>query len=87
MVYKWLKHWTAAGEAGLANRGSRPHRMHWRHQIERLRRQGWSTRPIAWGLTVSLSTVRPECRRQHVGRLKKLQPADRGGVLAVLRLF
>jgi len=81
-VYKWFKRWKSEREAGLADRSSRPHRMprrlprHRRRQIERLRRQGWSTPRIARELAMPVSTVGAECRRLGLGRLKKLKPAE-----------
>lgn len=79
-VYKWLRRWRAEGEAGLQDRSSRPHRCPRRlgvervEEIERLRRQRWSSLRIARTLHVPISTVGVTLRRLGLGRLSALQP-------------
>jgi len=81
-AYKWLRRFQAEGEAGLADRSSRPHRSpnrlprHRRRQVERLRRKGWSSPRIAGRLKMPVSTVVAEVRRLGLNRLSRLSPPD-----------
>ena len=79
-VYKWQARWRAEGEAGLADRSSRPHRIprrlprHRRRQIEKLRKKGWSTPAIAEATTIPISTVVDTVRRLGLSRLRLTPP-------------
>lgn len=85
-AYKWRARWEAEGEGGLEDRSSRPHRSprrlprSRRRQIERLRRQRWSSPRIAEALGVPLSTVVRTVRSLGLSRLPRLAAPE-----AVLR--
>ena len=79
-VYKWIGRYQAEGEAGLADRSSRPHvspRRLARRQVKtirRLRRRRWSGTKIARRLSLTRSTVSLWLRRLGMGRLRDLEP-------------
>jgi transposase len=77
-VRKWRDRFVAAGEAGLADRSSRPHRSPTRlggsaeQEIEMLRRQRMTGPAIALRRSRPLSTVGVVLRRRGLGRLRAL---------------
>jgi transposase InsO family protein len=77
---KWLARFEAEGAAGLADRSSRPHRLHrptppdCRDEIVALRRQRLSGKHIANRVGVSRATVSRVLRAAGLGRLKDLDP-------------
>ena len=79
-VRKWRDRHAAEGEAGLAERSSRPHRSPTRldeaaeAEIERLRRQRRSGPAIARQLGRPVATVGVVLRRRGLGRLKAVDP-------------
>jgi transposase InsO family protein len=79
-VRKWRRRYQAEGEPGLRDRSSRPHRSpaalprHQRRQIERRRRQRWSSLRIAQYYTLPISTVVTVARRLGLNRLTRLEP-------------
>ena len=79
-VRKWRDRFAAEGEAGLADRSSRPHRSPTRldgwaeEEIEALRRQRLTGPAIARRLGRPLSTVGVVLRRRGLGRLRALDP-------------
>ncbi len=79
-VRKWRDRFAAEGEAGLADRSSRPHRSPTRldgraeEEIEALRRQRLTGPAIARQLGRPLSTVGVVLRRRGLGRLRSLDP-------------
>jgi len=79
-VRRWWRRYQAEGVAGLENRSSRPHRSPRRlprarrRQIQRLRRQRWSSLRIAATLGVPLATVVQTQRRLGLARLRVLDP-------------
>ena len=81
-AFKWLKRYREEGEAGLEDRSSRPHAhpkrtpRFRRRQIERYRREGWSSPRIADQLKMPISTVTVEVRRLGLNRLSRLAPPD-----------
>jgi transposase InsO family protein len=78
-VRKWVQRYRAAGEAGLTDRSSRPHRSPTalrrtpRRQIARLRRKRHSSLYIARHLQLPLSTVVRVQRRLGLNRLDRLE--------------
>ena len=79
-VRKWRRRDTAEGDAGLADRSSRPHHSPTRlsapaeAEIETLRRQRLSGPAIAQRLNRPVSTVGTVLRRLGLGRLAALDP-------------
>lgn len=79
-VWKWVARYRAGGEAALADRSSRPHRLgtrlpRYRHrQILRARHRRWSTTRIAQETGIALSTVIHLVRRHGLQRLPRLEP-------------
>jgi transposase InsO family protein len=79
-VYKWFERYRQGGLAALQDRSSRPHRSprqlrRWeRRQIERRRRQRWSSLRIAQHYGRPLSTVVTINRRLGLNRLARLEP-------------
>jgi transposase InsO family protein len=79
-VRKWRDRFAATGEAGLADRSSRPHRSPTRlgapaeEKIEALRRQRMTGPAIARRLGRPLSTIGVVLRRRGLGRLRVLEP-------------
>jgi transposase InsO family protein len=79
-VQKWVTRWRAEGDAGLADRSSRPHhspralRRAPRRRILKLRRRRWSSVRIARELRVPLGTVVRTLRRLGLNRLPALAP-------------
>jgi transposase InsO family protein len=83
---KWLSRWRSEGEAGLADRSSRPNRSPASTSaarvvaIERLRRVRMTASEIAECLKMALSTVSRWLRRIGLGKLSRLElpePANR----------
>jgi transposase InsO family protein len=81
-VAKWVKRYQAEGDAGLADRSSRPHRLRLPTppdivgQIEALRRRRIPGNQIARTLGVSAATVSRVLRRLGISRIKDLEPAE-----------
>jgi transposase InsO family protein len=79
-VYKWQRRYREGGVKALRDRCSRPHRSprqlprHQRRQIERRRRQRWSSLRIAQYYGRPLSTVVTINRRLGLNRLSRLEP-------------
>lgn len=79
-VRKWWQRYLTEGEAGLHDRSSRPHRSpaqlprYQRRQIERRRRQRWSSLRIAQYYDRPVSTVVTINRRLGLNRLARLEP-------------
>jgi transposase InsO family protein len=79
-VRKWWQRYLTEGEAGLHERSSRPRRSpaqlprHQRRQIERRRRQRWSSLRIAQYYGRPVSTVVTINRRLGLNRLSRLEP-------------
>jgi transposase InsO family protein len=79
-VRKWVTRWRQEGEAGLADRSSRPHRSPRalrrapRRRIQKLRRRRRSSVQIARTLGVPLATVVRTLRRLGLNRLPPLAP-------------
>jgi transposase InsO family protein len=78
-AYKWLRRWRAEGEAGLADRSSRPHTSPRQLSVERERaivacRRSLRVGPhrIGWALGEAPSTVHAVLRRQRLPRLWEL---------------
>lgn len=77
-LYAWLKR-----PDDVETRSSRPHHSstrllrRYRRQIRRHRAQRWSSRRIAQGLGLQLSTVGRELRRLGLGRLPRVEPPRR----------
>ena len=81
-VYKWLKRFDEEGEAGLADRGSAPHRV-WNRtrprlvaRIETLRRRRLFGRSIAERLAMPRSTVAAVLVRIGLSSLRALDPVE-----------
>ena len=81
-VHKWITRYRAEGEAGLADRSSRPHQLRRPtppavvERIETLRRQRWTGKRIASALGISTATVSRVLRRLGISRIKDLEPAE-----------
>ena len=81
-AFKWLARYRAEGEAGLADRSSRPATLRAAtpargvKQSERLRRQRLTMARIALQTGVSTSTVERILRRAGMSRLKNLDPEE-----------
>jgi transposase InsO family protein len=81
-VHKWIARFAAEGVAGLADRSSRPHRLHRPtpddevEQILTLRRQKLSGKAIAKQAGVSPATVSRILRRARLSRMRDLEPAE-----------
>jgi len=79
-VYKWRRRFQDEGDAGFADRSSRPARLarqlprHRRRQIERARRRRWSSIRIAQVYGVPVSTVVTTLQRLGLQRLTRLEP-------------
>jgi transposase InsO family protein len=79
-VRKWWQRYVTEGWDGLHERSSRPQRSprqlqrHRRRQIERRRRQRWSSPRIAQYYALPLSTVVTTVRRLGLNRLSRLEP-------------
>ena len=80
-VYKWIqRHTTEDLRERTVDRSSRPHRSPQRlrrtarRQIEKKRRQRWSSRRIAQYYGLALSTVVTYVRRLGLQRLARLEP-------------
>jgi transposase InsO family protein len=81
-VHKWLARFRTEGTAGLADRSSRPHRLHRPtptgriEQIVALRRQRLTGKHIALELGVSPATVSRVLKRAGLSRMRDLEPAE-----------
>lgn len=81
-VRKWVARFKAEGQAGLADRSSRPHRFYRPtpdaicEQVGELRRQRWTGKRIALHLGLSAATVSRILRRMGLNRLRDLEPAE-----------
>src|SRR6266568_5122166 len=81
-VRKWVDRHRREGLAGLANRSSRPHRLHRPTpqavvvEIERLRRQRWTGKQIASETGVSPAAISRVLRRLGLNKLSALEPAE-----------
>jgi transposase InsO family protein len=81
-VRKWVGRCRAEGAAGLADRSSRPHRLHRPTpqttvaQIEHRRRQRYTGKQIAAELGVSPATVSRILKRLGLNRMSALEPAE-----------
>jgi transposase InsO family protein len=81
-VRKWVTRYCNEGPAGLADRSSRPHRLHRPtpsaivEQVEALRRRRWTGRQIAAEVGVSPATVSRILRRLGLNRIAALEPAE-----------
>jgi transposase InsO family protein len=81
-AYRWLARYRTGGQAGLADRSSRPHRSPARTaparvaEILRLRRERLTAQEIADRLGMAASTVSAVLRRAGLGRLRALDPAE-----------
>jgi len=79
-VYKWCRRADDATAATLQDRSSTPHHSPQRlirfrrRQIEKRRRQRWSSRRIAQYYALPISTVVTEIRRLGLNRLSRLEP-------------
>lgn len=79
-VYKWCRRAEQAAPEGLQDRASTPHHSprrlvrYRRRQIEKRRRQRWSSRRIAQYYDLPISTVVTEIRRLGLNRLAALEP-------------
>jgi transposase InsO family protein len=79
-VYKWCRRAADAGATALHDRPSTPHHSPQRlvrfrrRQIEKRRRQRWSSRRIAQYYSLPISTVVTEIRRLGLNRLSSLEP-------------
>ena len=83
-VYKWLRRFEDEGEAGLADRSSRPHLSHPKltpkqvAAVCRLRRtRAWGPHRIGWKLHLARSTVYAVLRRRGLNRLDQLHRSTR----------
>jgi transposase InsO family protein len=80
-VGKWVARFEAEGAAGLADRSSRPHRLHrptpeaTAERIAALRHQRWTGKQIAQETGVSPATVSRVLKRLGLSRMKDLTPA------------
>ena len=81
-VHKWVGRYRAEGEAGLADRSSRPHRLRRPtppetiERIEALRRQRWTGKRIALAVGLSRATVSRALRRLGISKIKDLEPPE-----------
>ena len=81
-VHKWIARFAAEGVTGLADRSSRPHRLHRPtpndriEQIIGLRRQRLSGQVIARQAGVSPATVSRILRRARLSRMRDLDPIE-----------
>jgi transposase InsO family protein len=81
-VHKWVARYRAEGEAGLADRSSRPHRLRQPtpeatvEQIELLRRQRWTGKRIAMTVGASKATFSRVLRRLGISHIKDLEPPE-----------
>jgi transposase InsO family protein len=81
-VRKWVRRHKTEGVCGLADRSSRPHRLHRPtpqpvvERIEALRRQRLTGKAIACEVGVSSATVSRILKRLGLNRLKALEPAE-----------
>ena len=81
-VRKWVARFKAEGQAGLADRSSRPHRLYRPtpdaicEQVAELRRQRWTGKRIALHLGLSAATVSRILRRLGLNRIRDLEPAE-----------
>jgi transposase InsO family protein len=80
-VRKWVERFAAEGTDGLADRSSRPHRLHRptpepiADRIAELRRQRWTGKQIARETGLSPATVSRVLKRLGLSRMRELEPA------------
>ena len=80
-AYKWLRRYQQEGEAGLANRSSKPHQCPHAtsrsitRRVIKLRRQRQTYRQIAHAVGTSQSTVARILMRAGLNRLSHLEPS------------
>jgi transposase InsO family protein len=81
-AYKWIAHFKAEGDAGLADRSSAPKRIPHRtpadrvESIKALRRLRMTAAEIAEALGMALSTVSLWLKRVGLGKRSRLDPAE-----------
>ena len=81
-VGKWVARFRAEGVEGLADRSSRPRRLHRPtpaavvERVEALRRERWTGKQIAAEAGVSPATVSRILRRLGLNRIAALEPAE-----------
>jgi transposase InsO family protein len=81
-VWRWLRRWRAAGQAGLLDRSSRPHRSPRRlapttvEAIRSLRKLRMTAAQIAEILGLALSTVSAWLKRIGLGKRSRLEPPE-----------
>jgi transposase InsO family protein len=81
-VAKWLARYRAEGEAGLADRSSRPHAMpnatpaHVVDQLITLRRQRMTAKQVAAMLNLSPATVSRVLRKARLSRMRDIDPPE-----------
>lgn len=79
-VRKWMARFAAEGVAGLADRSSRPHKLHRptsqaiRDEIVALRRERRTGKDIAKAVGVAPATVSRVLRRARLSRIKDIEP-------------
>jgi transposase InsO family protein len=81
-IAKWLARYRTEGEAGLADRSSRPHRIpratpaNAVEQVLALRRQRITGKQIATALALSPATISRILRRARLSRMRDLDPPE-----------
>jgi len=82
-VSKWVRRYNEAGDAGLLDRSSRPHRAHPRtlsaktvRRIGLLRRRRWTIERIAQAVDASPAAVARYLKRMGLNRLSALEPTQ-----------
>lgn len=82
IVRRWVERYKSEGRAGMADRSSRPHRLHSpvpQATVDRviaLRRQRWTGKHIAVEVGVSPATVSRVLKRAGLSRLKDIDPVE-----------
>lgn len=80
-IRKWLARFAAEGVAGLADRSSRPHKLHRptsqaiRDEIVALRRERRTGKDIAKAVGVSPATVSRVLRQARLSRIRDIEPS------------
>ena len=81
-VFKWIQRYRLEGEAGMADRSSRPALMptgmsdELKARVERLRRQRWTYARIAAALGRSQAAVARVAKERGVARLDRMDPRE-----------